>query len=68
MMRCCSWQWGLIVHILPRFLLKRHFGIIRVQLQNTNTSSYNREIYISNNTMPVLNPTDTERYLHISSL
>lgn len=33
MKRGCLWQWGLVVHVLPRFLLKCHFGIICVQLQ-----------------------------------
>lgn len=51
-MRCGLWQRGLIVYIHPRFLLKRHFGIIRIQLQNT--SSYKREIYISEDILPGL--------------
>lgn len=31
-LRRCSWQWGLL-HIHLRFLLKRHFGVIRIQLR-----------------------------------
>lgn len=41
-MQRCLWEWGLIVHVLPGFLLKCHFGIVRIQLENAYKRKTNR--------------------------
>lgn len=44
MKRGYLWQWGLVVHVLPRFLLKRHFGVICVQLQRKHIQLQQRNL------------------------
>lgn len=44
MKRGCLWQWGLVVHVLPRFLLKSHFSIICVQLQQKHVQLQQRNL------------------------